>query len=279
MKDLRGMFPDDWKAIEYKQMGNYGKYIPGMLASLPDSAESSAVGFYVSQAMHEAAKILDSTHGEMLISGSINPDEVLDRFGTHPDVGSIARWLTENGRPLDDLGVICYLSLGVLSEWDNAPKFTKAQHEDLYAKIQKKSAELVLALAKTKTTYEKDTPRGLHWASVAQFLNQDEWKGFAFFAKEKAETATEDDILNAFPRVSQLLERLASEAERIRVAGPAHQQPNKAGASRGYFVRRMHEAMCIRYQVVPVSILAAVTTVAMNQATDPALVAGLLKHS
>lgn len=279
MKDLRETFPDDWKSTEYRQVGKYGKYIPGMLASLPDSSKPEVVDFHISEAMYEAAQILESTHGAMLISVSIDPDGVLDRFGTHPDVDVIARWLTESGRQLDDLGVICYLSLGVLSEWSNAPKFTKAKHEALYTKIQRMSIDLASALAETKTTYEKNTPRGLHWASVAQFLNKDEWKGFAFFAKETAKTATESEILSAFPRVSQLLERFASEAERMRDAGPVHGQPNKAGASRGYFVRRMHEAMRIRYEDVPVSVLAAVATVALNETTDSPLVAGLLKHS
>lgn len=79
-----------------------------------------------------------------------------------------------------------------------------------------------------------------------------------------------------FPTMQRLLERLAATAELLQLDGPIHPQPAKRGAERGYFIRRMGELFQRRYGEQPHEVIAALTTIALGEATDRELVAKLL---
>lgn len=262
----------------YVVKGPYGKYVPALLYS----TEDGIARLHASQTLIDATLLLEPVYGDMSLAGNTNPDSILDRFSTHPDVAEIAAWLSKIGRPMNDIGVICYVALGILSAWELAPKSTSSKHRLQYKKIEKLCEDLSAALAETKLTYSQLAPSGLHWLSIADLMTKEEWKGFARLAKltkQDASSASEESILNAFPRLTQVLDRVADKARLIREKGPTHSQPNKKGARRGFLVRGLAKVLEPRYGSVPASVIAAITTVALNDPTDSTLVNGLLQHS
>lgn len=262
----------------YVVKGPYGKHIPALLYSTEDGMAK----LHASQTLINATLLLERVYGDMALSGRVDPDSILDRFATHPDVAEIAAWLRKNRRPMSEIGVICYVSLGILSAWEQAPKSTSSKHRSHYRKIERLCQELSSALTETGLTYSPLAPRGFHWLSVADLMTKEEWKGFAKLAKltkQDASSASEDVILSAFPRLTQVLDRVADKARLIRESGPTHTQPNKKGARRGFFVRGLAKVLAPRYGGIPVSVIAAITTVALNDPTDSTLVNGLLEHS
>ena len=194
----------------------------------------------------------------------------------HPDSRVIREWLDKSSKDPEELHVIAYLSLGVRSEWKMLPQRTRSQHRELFKGIAALCRELKDALSSTDDPYRRGGGYGLSHASVRDLLTDDEQATFHKALDTGPYKLDDWEMGSTFPRMEELLDRVASAAERLEQQGPIHSQPNKRGAERGYFVRRMCELFIQRYGVLPYEVIAALTTIALGEATDRELVAKLM---
>lgn len=194
----------------------------------------------------------------------------------HPDLVTVKDWLKKRDAKSDELEVVYWLAKHVRNEWAHLPQRTPSDHRELYAKIQRLCSELDAALYDTGSYYFRGGGHGLMGASVLQLLTDAE----STELKEALIDSDGIDILTmnwTIPHMDELLRRLGLAAKRLHDVGPLHSQPNKRGAERGYFVRRMADIFLRRYGEVSAEVLAAITSVALGEATDRELVAKLLK--
>lgn len=188
-------------------------------------------------------------------------DAIGDRWGTSPEKSSILRWL-ELRQAKEDEGVIYFVAANVIAEWLSIPARTVSEHRKLYAEIAETSRNLASLLESTKTNYYRGGGHGLRSINVYDLRGPGEFPG------------VNDDVsvTSSFPRMEDLLGRVASAADRLREAGPIHSQPKKRGARNGYFIRRMHELLISRYGDCPAEVLASIASVALDTIIDADLV-------
>lgn len=213
-----------------------------------------------------------------------NPDE-------HADASFIRDWLASIHRDPADLQVIFWLAYFVRNEWANFPKRTNSENRELYQRIAKLCDELRGAMDETGLPYS-DGNGGLQGVSIYQMLTDFEIDCVVAACDcarrledippdlDAAQRRTMGKMLSLpgaeLPTIGTLLERVAAEARQLDSLGPLHSQPNKRGAERGYFVRRTGTLFERRYGEQPHEVIAALTTIALGEATDRELVAKLL---
>jgi len=195
---------------------------------------------------------------------------------THPDAESVHHWLERKQKPLDEFEVVVWLMVCVRHEWMHLPHRTRTQHRELFQRIARLCRELDAAMEETGDLYFRGGGYGLMDAGVRQLMTDSEIVEFDSACNQGSEPHNGGEDKPELPRVQELLERIASAAERLERQGPIHAQPNKRGAERGYFVRRMGELFQQRYGEQPHEVIAALTTIALGEATDRELVAKLL---
>lgn len=193
----------------------------------------------------------------------------------HPDSGLIKEWIGK--RKLDDaeFNVLMWCADLVSQEWDLAPHFTNTEHRQKFSRVAELCEELQEALTATGADYAGGRGVGLCGATILSLVAADEFDPFDFIRSE----GVKDYVVNAdfvLLTMETLLQRLATAANRLAEEGPIHSQPRKHGAKRGYFVRRMGEIFSRRYAEQPHEVIAALTTIALGEATDRELVAKLL---
>lgn len=203
-------------------------------------------------------------------------DVTVGAWPDHPDLLKVKDWLNRRDAPTDELEVIFWLAVSVRGEWQHLPKRTASEHRELHARIQRLCVELDAALRETGSLYYRGGGHGLMAPSVRELLTESETNALN---EVLADSGGIDNLRNswAFPCMDDLLARLGAAAKRLHDAGPLHSQPNKRGAERGYFVRRMCDLFQQRYGEAPAEVLAAITSVALDEVTDRELVAKLLK--
>lgn len=203
-------------------------------------------------------------------------DVTVGAWPDHPDLLKVKEWLKRRAAATDELEVIFWLAVNVRAEWEHLPKRTASEHRELHARIQRLCVELDAALRETGSLYYRGGGHGLMAPSVRALLTDSETSALN---EALADSGGIDNLRNswAFPCMDDLLARLGAAAKRLHDAGPIHSQPNKRGAERGYFVRRIGDLFQQRYGEAPAEVLAAITTVALDEATDRELVAKLLR--
>lgn len=208
-----------------------------------------------------------------------------DRWDSHPDNAIVLNWLSRKGAP-SDFYVLYFVSVHVLTEWITLPKRTVKEHRKLFVQIEKASQELSELLSQTEELYYRGGGYGLRHALVCDLFTDREAESIVAAVQNWNETHPEVmqdgsemvmDPRSQFPDMEDLLQRLATAAQRIAKAGPIHSQPSKRGALNGFFVRRMNGLLRLRYGEAPTEVLAAISTIAINEAIDRELVAKLLR--
>lgn len=216
----------------------------------------------------------------------------------HPDSHVIQSWLTLTGREHitpSEFHVIFWLAYFIRNEWARLPKRTPGEHKLLYQRIAILCKDLGNALDETGTPYADGAGYGMKHLCTASLLRDSEIGGFVSAYNTAVGKGPETRTMNAserrflecidsacsglsfaLPTVQALLERVESVASRLEAQGPLHTQPNKRGAERGYFVRRIGALFQRRYGEQPREVIAALTTIALGEATDRELVAKLL---
>jgi hypothetical protein len=190
----------------------------------------------------------------------------------HPDTVVIREWLGRAARDASELDVILYLACMIRGEWGSMPHRTRSEHRALFQRIAKLCRELSGALNETGSMYIRGGGFGLEHLRVRELLTDSEGAEFEAALKRRDDGSPEPEL----PCVDELLERVASAANRLEKQGPLHAQPNKRGAERGYFVRSIGALLEQRYGEQPHEVIAALTTIALGEATDRELVAKLL---
>ena len=240
--------------------------------SEPEIGPNGRVQMQLGSAFMEACITANRLGSSFGTSDAISVGE----WPTHPDLITVKKWL--QGRSADDaeLEVLHWLSRHVRTEWDSLPKLTGTEHRNLFAHIEGLCDELDKALDSTGSFYYRGGGHGLMAASVKQLLTDAEMESFNKAMEASGGIANYEHAW-AFPSVNELLQRVGLAAKRLKDAGPLHAQPNKRGAERGYFVRRMGALFQQRYNETPCEVLAAITSVSLGEPTDRELVAKLLK--
>lgn len=234
---------------------------------------SAGGSFYLGEEMVAAAAEINKAGASFWSASDIE----LGSFDRHPDMAIIADWLEAEGKPLSEVGVMYWFAVSARSEWAYLPKRTLSEHRQLFKRISRLTIELREAINETGDFYFRGGGWGLRGASVGALLSDAERNTF-----KQALAGSENDIDPAvidaaWPRVDELLGRIQKAAGRLADKGPVHAQPRKRGAERGYFVRRMGQLFLQRYKKCPTEVIAALTTVALDEVTDRELVAKLLK--
>lgn len=230
-----------------------------------------SLGMEVSNAFAKAA--IEINRGRTTFStGEVS----VGAWPDHPDLIKVKDWLKRRDAAPDELEVIYWLAVNARAEWEHLPKRTASEHRELHARIQRLCMELDAALNETGSIYYRGGGHGLVAASVRALLTDSE-KSALDVALEGSGGVNNWEHSWAFPTVEEILERVGVAAKRLHDAGPIHAQPNKRGAERGYFVRRMGDLFQKRYGECPAEVLAAVTSVALTEATDRELVTKLLR--
>lgn len=198
---------------------------------------------------------------------------------THPDSQIIREWV-KDPREFD---VLVWLAASVIREWEVLPHRTQAEHRELFQRIGRLCRELNAAIDETGDGYIRGGGFGLARVGVRDLMTDGEAAVFEKACNSSVETKNRSGTEHGhfepgpdLPRVDQLLERVASAARRLEKDGPIHSQPAKRGAKRGYFIRRMGELFQQRHGEQPHEVIAALTTIALGEATDRELVAKLL---
>lgn len=198
---------------------------------------------------------------------------------THPDSRIIREWI-KDPREFD---VLVWLASSVIGEWETLPRRTRTQHRELFQRIARLCRELSAAIDETGDGYIRGGGYGLGGVSVRKLMTDSEGAAFDAICRRDYEAqypeGAEYEISDHepyLPRIDELLERMGSAAQRLEKDGPIHSQPTKRGAKRGYFVRRMGELFAQRHGEQPHEVIAALTTIALGEATDRELVAKLL---
>jgi len=208
-----------------------------------------------------------------------------NRFLSHPDRKTIERWVKTIGRDKDETDTLAWMAFHTQGEWRDIPKRTLTEHRAMYRRIQALCAQLTRLLSESGQMYLNGDGFGLARASVGELLNEGEKlaRGRAIghlldSAKSESDklTRVRDDMTCCNLTVEQILERVSQASHILEKRGTLHTQPGKRGAQRGFFVRRMGQLFQRRYGEQPHEVIAALTTIALGEATDRELVAKLL---
>lgn len=198
----------------------------------------------------------------------------------HADAVIIRGWLSRIKREPSEFDVICYLAVFVRNEWATMPRRTAKEHRALFRRIRVLCRELLKALWETGADYIPSGGLGLRSLRMLDLITDAERAEFEADLVPVDSGEVGDDFRLApgacLPTVAELLQRVAAAAQRLEEQGPLHAQPTKRGAERGYFVRRMGALLQQRYGEQPHEVIAALTTIALGEATDRELVTKLL---
>lgn len=254
------------------------------LRQLPDrqhfeGEDPTVAQLRISLAMAEAIRWVSDGRGGLYTEKIRPPSDPAE----HPDSRVVRDWLARTKRNSEDFGVIVWAASFVRSEWVMIPHRTQAQHRALFRRIAELASDLAKTMDDTGTPYVRGGGYGMEFMGVRSLLTGSEAAEFVSSCAHDMETQNRSDTVAGFmehepslPTVQELLERVASAAQRLEKQGPLHAQPNKRGAERGYFVRRMGELFQRRYGEQPHEVIAALTTIALGEATDRELVTKLL---
>lgn len=208
-------------------------------------------------------------------------EKIGDRWETHADKKIIDQWLADLGANDDDR-VIYFVAAHVLAEWWAIPARTVKDHRKLYREIDETAMRLVALLAATEEVYYRGGGHGLRDARVSDLFTEPENQEIvdvvdAWNEEHPTDEWGDGDIAikparACFPSMEELLERIASAARRLSVAGPLHSQPNKKGALNGYFIRRMDGLLVRRYGKYPAEVLASIASIVLDAVIDADLV-------
>ena len=241
--------------------------------------ENRGLGFELSAAFLNACTEVNKGNVTFRTSQDVS-ESFGDRFVMHPDRLPIQKWLAARNADSGEYEVIILLCNHVISEWNVLPKRTATQHRNLFAEIEATAARLGSLIKQTDADYYRGGGYGLRDASVAHLLTETEsamvdeqWK----VTHSEHGGQLDPDFRSAMPTFEDLLIRVGQAANRLSTSGPIHTQPNKRGAERGFFVRRIGALFMQRYKECPAEVIASVTTIALNEVTDRELVAKLLK--
>lgn len=206
---------------------------------------------------------------------------VWERFNTHPDRKIVEGWLKKVRPDEGEMSVFVYLCGHVLAEWDAIPRRTITEHR-IFNDIEDAANNLLKLIEQTGSGYYRGGGHGLQHARVSELLLPSEQKAILDPLVDALDKNDDGDFLGGhpaheFPTFEEIVTRVAIASKRLADAGPIHSQPNKRGAERGFFVRRLAEIIQRRYGEVSAEVLAAVATIALNEPTDRELVAKLLK--
>jgi hypothetical protein len=229
----------------------------------------------IQQAILEANRGRRSFH----IASQVDLDAMKFRFDAHPDTRVLSDWIAERGAAVNELGVLFWLGAMVMSEWEALPRLTLSEHRKLYGKIARSCSDLSSLLGQTGAEYRRGGGWGMMHPRVLDLLKPGEMDVVRRYEQGVEERGPHEDLASAIPTVDKLLERLEEAANRLAKNGPVHSQRKKHGAARGYFVRRMGELFMQRYEECPTEVLAALSTLALDEVTDKELVAKLLKRA
>lgn len=202
--------------------------------------------------------------GSVLFNGELLS---VEDWYKHPEMNCVRAWFRRRGLEAEfELEVIRLLAQHVRMEWEYTPQRSTAQHKALYRKIERLSKELRAALSSTGVEYKVGRRvEGLQVVSLGDLLS--EWHGQEASSRGELRHLTIDSILTW----------LQAEAARIHERTTLHPRPQRTGSRRGFFVRRMNQILTMRYRRVPRSALASITSVALDEITDEAMVVGLLR--
>lgn len=189
----------------------------------------------------------------------------------------IQKWLKKRRLPPEEIEVIRWLSILVLSEWE-LPKLTESEHRKLYEEIAKLCDQLVDALRSTGAVYSGKTGRGLIALNVFRLLDGTELEELKSLSQDAEGNETHTLAQAAYPSVEQVLKRTKDLASQLKNEQPRHQQPKRKGAQHGYFARRMGDLFEQRYKKGPPSVLAALAAVAMGASGGASDVAKTIKR-
>jgi len=250
-------------------------------------------GCAVDDACVAAIKTLYASGSRHAVSAQFGGNPLACNPDSHPDAEIIRAWLESTRQPATDLRVIFWLAYIVRNEWAKFPKRTRTEHREIYQRIASLCGELSAAMDETGMSFLRGDGHGFQGLGVYALLTHGEIDAIVS-ASDHARGLREGSrtlngyerylldlmlhfpVADGFPSMRTLLDRLATEAIRFSERGPLHAQPNKRGAERGYFVRRMGELFQRRYGKQPHEVIAALTTIALGEATDRELVAKLL---
>lgn len=214
-------------------------------------------------------------------------EAVASRFENHPDRRTVENWIAAIP-PIDgaiklhveaEYKVIYFLAIHVLSEWQDIPKLAKREHAKLYREITAAVCKLRELMKQTGTQYIRGGGHGLDNALVCDFFTDKESENILGPIEHWNEThpldihhdnglPLEKPPWVDFPSVDEVLERIASAADRLQDAGPIHSQPNKRGAKNGYFIRQMSDLLKARYGTPPDDVLGALASIALGEVVD-----------
>lgn len=210
------------------------------------------------------------------VTFSISDGVSVGEWPGHPELQRVKEWLQKRGADADELAVIYWIAVSIRSDWEHLPKRTATEHKELYGRIVRLTDELSDAIDETGTFYYRGGGHGLKGASARNLLT-DEEETVLDSAMAASGGINNAENSWAFPSMELLLARLHMAAQRLLKEGPIHGQPSKRGAERGYFVRRLHRVFERRYREAPAEVLAAITTVALDEITDRELVTKLIR--
>ncbi len=239
-----------------------------------DEAESIELPPEFLAAFHEAHR----GRKVFYISQRIDLEAMQARFNGHPDLRVLSHWISKRSEDADELAVMFWLSVMVISEWEFLPKITLTEHRKIYKKIMQSCSELSDLLTRTRSEYRRGGGWGMMYPRVMDLLTEDEMDAVNGCMKNSENTGNHMELSLALPTVDTLLARLEKAADRLAKKGPIHTQTKKNGAIRGYFVRRIGELFRGRYNECPAEVIAVLTTLALDQETDRELVGKLIKQ-
>lgn len=226
-----------------------------------------------------AARAIAEVHSSRQSFRFLNFNEaniIANRFNTSPDAHIIEQWLDIRKKDNDEFEVIFWLSICVKCEWNTIPKRTKSEHRELYSRIKRLCTELTEQLEQTGDVYLRGGGWGLQNILVDELLTNLETNIYPPAEGEPGHF-TDISVDYRLPTIAELLTRVAQAADRLNEQGPIHTQPNKLGAQRGFFVRRIGRLFMQRYGEMPAEVIAALTTIVLDEVTDRELVTKLLK--
>ncbi len=233
----------------------------------------------VTPAMDAAITALRTGGYDFWITEGIPLRDFWQAFNAHADLCSVEEWLRKNDRSSEDLEVIFWLTVAVRSEWLRLPKHIATKHEEIYSRIGQRCDDLSHALTETDDLYAGGSGRGMMFAYVLDFLRPDEREPLEKAIRTE-QSARGWDGPEVYPRltVEGLLERIKKVAQARALRGPMHRQPQKRGAERGYFIRRMDQLLACHFgEKTHHAVIAALTSIALNETTAADHVSGTLR--
>lgn len=171
----------------------------------------------------------------------------------------------------DETQVLLVLCCHIRQSWELLPKRTLKEHNAFYSKTSDLCNELIDCIESSGTSYVRGGGFGISRIKISDlFTDREKLSILSILAKDKEyENSSPED---EFPSVVEILQRLASASVRLKKQGPIHNQPNKAGAVNGYFVRELSFFMRNRYKSSSVKVISFLSSLILDDSIDEDLV-------